>query len=202
MLFRTEAQDIQAISTHCDDEYPEEGATAHAETLMDELIRGKGKEPLRKNWSPHDSDFGLHMSESDYSSSSSHNQFKEESLLFKEEGYGQGHTGLPGLFDGRQSPTPSEWSIQTMTYDQNIDLVTPGGLRPPNTPSAQKSMFVSNLPVLPSFETSSNDGGSDATSESALDAKLDATMAMRVRRELKRRTRVATMEKRHGKQAV
>jgi hypothetical protein len=142
------------------------------------------------------------MSESDYSTSSEQNRFKEESLLFREDGYGHGPAGLPGLFDGRQSPTPSEWSIQTMTYDHNADPITPGGLRPPNTPSAHKAAFAATLPTLPSFDTSSNDGGSDATSEGALDAKLDATMAMRVRRELKKRTRVAIIEKRHGKQAV
>lgn len=158
---------------------------------------GKGKEPARKNWSPHDDEFGLNTSESEYSSGERTSPLHEERLLFRDGGYSG--SGLPGLFDGRSSPTPSDWSLQTMTYDQALDLIAPGGLHPPSTPS-QRTAFGNGLPTLPSFDTSSNDGGSDATSESAMDAKVEAKMAMRVRRELKRRERLANIEKRHGKQ--
>jgi hypothetical protein len=183
------------------DEDAPRSPAAHAEQMMNKLIQSKGKEPARKHWSPHDDEFGLNITDSDSSSHRSPSKLQEESLLFREGGYGNsgGGGGLPGLFDGRTSPTPSDWSVQTMTYDQALDLITPGGLRPPNTPS-QKTTFGVTLPALPSFDTSSNDGGSDATSESGLDPKLDAKMAMKVRRELKRRTRVANIEKRHGKQ--
>lgn len=182
-----------------DDNNSQRSPALNTEHLASEPTEGKGHEPVRKNWSPHDDEFGLHNTDSDYSSEQSRSQLQEESLLFREGGYGN---GLPGLFEGRQSPTPSEWSVQTMTYDQALDLIAPGGLRPPNTPSTQKTTFRAGLPTLPSFDTSSNDGGSDATSESGLDAKMDAKMAMRVRRELKRRTRVANIEKMHGKQPM
>ncbi|KAK0386013.1 hypothetical protein NLU13_5850 [Sarocladium strictum] len=206
MLFFPHCQRDTDMPTYYDiDEHAPRSPAAHAEELMKKLIegkgKGKGKEPARKNWSPHDTEFGLNRSDSEYSSDGNDSKLQEESLLFREGGYGTGGSGLPGLFDGRSSPTPSDWSVQTMTYDQALDLITPGGLRPPNTPS-QKTTFGIPLSTLPSFETSSNDGGSDATSESGIDPKLDAKMAMQVRRELKRRTRIANIKKRHGKQPL
>lgn len=118
--------------------------------------------------------------------SSSGSSPSETALLFRDEGYGYQHGTLPGLFstgtistlagpDPSQSqrghtrshsPTPSELSMQTMTYDQDADLdadssVSPGGLRPPSTPSHTLTSFpvpdiATSSPVTSHYHSNSN----------------------------------------------